>query len=234
MNAVLQVERLSRTYQGPGDTVRAVDDVSLAIGPREFAAIQGPSGCGKTTLLLTAGALLRPTGGKVLINDEDPYALSSDQRARFRAAHLGFVFQQFHLVPYLDVLENIVSAALAVGRKPGTHKRAVELAERFGLTDRLGHLPASLSTGERQRVALARALLNQPKLLLADEPTGNLDAENGESVLRYLAAFAEEGGSVLLVTHAARVNEYADRVIRMNRGRIEAAPFEDLPAKPLT
>jgi ABC-type lipoprotein export system ATPase subunit len=231
MNLVLQIEGLSRTYLGPGGDVRAVDDVSLTIGAREFVAIQGPSGCGKTTLLLAAGALLRPTGGRVAINGEDPYALSSDHRAQFRAANIGFVFQQFHLVPYLDVLENIASAALAVRVKAGARDRAAELAGRFGLGDRLRHLPAALSTCERQRVALARALLNQPKLLLADEPTGNLDAENGEAVMRYLAGFAKEGGSVLLVTHATRAGEYADRVIRMNRGRIEAAPLEGLPAK---
>ena len=183
-------------------------------------AVQGPSGCGKTTLLLAAGALLRPTRGRVLVNGEDPYALSSGQRARFRAVNVGFVFQQFHLVPYLDVLDNTLVPTLALGANGGARARALELAARFGLTERLHHLPAALSTGERQRVALARALLNKPKLLLADEPTGNLDAENGQIVLRCLAEFARDGGAVLLVTHEPGAGDHASRIVRMNGGSL--------------
>jgi ABC-type lipoprotein export system ATPase subunit len=220
MSALLQIEGLSKSYPGPQGTINAVDEVSLAVGAGEFVAVQGPSGCGKTTLLLAAGALLRPTRGQVLVNGEDPYALSSGQRARFRAVNVGFVFQQFHLVPYLDVLDNTLAPTLALGANGGARARALELAARFGLTERLHHLPAALSTGERQRVALARALLNKPKLLLADEPTGNLDAENGQIVLRCLAEFAREGGAVLLVTHEPGTGDYASRIVKMNGGKI--------------
>jgi ABC-type lipoprotein export system ATPase subunit len=220
MSALLQIEGLSKSYVGSHGTINAVAEASLTVGAGEFVAVQGPSGCGKTTLLLAAGALLRPTRGRVLVNGEDPYALPPGQRARFRAVNVGFVFQQFHLVPYLDVLDNTLAPTLALGANGDARPRALELAARFGLTNRLHHLPAALSTGERQRVALARALLNKPKLLLADEPTGNLDAENGQIVLRCLAEFARDGGAVLLVTHEPGASDYASRIVRMNGGKI--------------
>jgi ABC-type lipoprotein export system ATPase subunit len=220
MSALLELEALSKSYPGPKGTVAAVDDVSLAVSAGDFVAVQGPSGCGKTTLLLAAGALLQPTRGRVLLNGQEPYTLSTGQRAQFRAANIGFVFQQFHLVPYLDVLDNIIAPTLAKSSNGDARVRALELAARFGLTDRLHHVPAALSTGERQRVALARAMLNQPKLLLADEPTGNLDAENGKLVLRSLAEFARAGGAVLLVTHEPGAGEFASRVFHMNAGKL--------------
>ena len=220
MSALLQIESLSKSYLGPMGAISAVDEVSLAVDAGEFVVVQGPSGCGKTTLLLAAGALLQPTRGRVLLKGQDPYKLSSGQRAAFRAVNVGFVFQQFHLVPYLDVLDNILAPMLALGPDGDVPARARELAERFGLTDRLRHVPAALSTGERQRVALARALLNKPKLLLADEPTGNLDADNGQIVLRCLADFARDGGAVLLVTHEPGTGDYASRIVKMNGGKI--------------
>jgi ABC-type lipoprotein export system ATPase subunit len=221
MSALLQIEGLSKSYSGPLGRINAVDDVSLTVGVGEFVGVQGPSGCGKTTLLLAAGALLQPTRGRVLLNGQDPYALSSGQRAQFRAVNVGFVFQQFHLVPYLDVLDNILAPTLALGTNGSARASAIGLAERFGLMDRLRHVPAALSTGERQRVALARALLNKPKLLLADEPTGNLDEENGQVVLRCLAGFARDGGTVLLVTHEPRAGDHASRVVKMNGGKMQ-------------
>ena len=199
-----------------------VEEVSLTVDAGEFVVVQGPSGCGKTTLLLAAGALLQPTRGQVLLNGQNPYELSSGQRAQFRAVNIGFVFQQFHLVPYLDVLDNILAPTLALSPDGDMSARARELAEQFGLTDRLRHVPAALSTGERQRVALARALLNKPKLLLADEPTGNLDAQNGQAVLRCLTQFARAGGAVLLVTHDPRAGDHAGRVLKMIGGRIRS------------
>ena len=220
MSALLQIESLSKSYPGPQGKVSAVEEVSLNLGVGEFVAVQGPSGCGKTTLLLAAGTLLQPTQGRVLINGCDPYTLSPGQRARFRAENVGFVFQQFHLVPYLDVFDNILAPTLALRRDGSARQRAVELAEQFGLTNRLRHVPAALSTGERQRVALARALLNQPSLLLADEPTGNLDEQNGQVVLRCLADFARGGGAVLLVTHEPRVGDHVSRVVTMAGGRL--------------
>ncbi len=222
MNPLLQVENLAKSYAGPKGTVSALGGVSLRINPGEFVAVQGPSGCGKTTLLLAAGALLQPTGGQVLIDGQNPYALSPELRARFRAANLGFVFQQFHLIPYLNVLDNILAASLGL-RRDGALERARELLGHFGLQDRALHLATELSTGERQRTALARALLNRPKLLLADEPTGNLDEENGKVVLRYLADFAANGGAVLLVTHDPLAGRHAGRIVRMSGGKIDGA-----------
>ena len=148
----------------------------------------GPSGCGKTTLLLVAGGLLRPENGEVSIDGTDPYSLSGEQRARFRAEQIGFVFQQFHLVPYLNVLDNVMAPALVTG-ETSARERAGILVERFGLADRLGHRPGQLSTGERQRVALARALLNEPRVILADEPTGNLDRRTAKTLFGLLVDF---------------------------------------------
>jgi putative ABC transport system ATP-binding protein len=219
MTPALQLSSLSKTYRRARETVQAVEGVSLELEPGEFVAVQGPSGCGKTTLLLTAGGLLHPTRGQVRVEGVDPYEMTSAARARFRATKVGFVFQQFHLVPYLSVLENILAPALALPRT-GLRQRARELASHFGLQDRLHHVPAELSTGERQRVALARALLNAPTLLLADEPTGNLDGDNAAIVLEHLAEFARGGGAVLLVTHDAAAARHARRVLRMKAGRM--------------
>ncbi len=218
---MIALDRLTKTYPGRGRAVTALDSVSLRVQAGEFVAVEGPSGCGKTTLLLAVGGLLRPTSGTVDIDGTDPYALSPGHRARFRATAIGFVFQQFHLVPYLSVEDNILAPSIAVP-SPGARERARALMDHFALTDRARHVPAELSTGERQRVALARALLNQPRLLLADEPTGNLDTHNAETVLGHLAEFAKNGGAVLLVTHDPRATQIAHRTIQMHAGRIEA------------
>lgn len=221
----LDVRNISKTYRGADGPVRALKDVSLTLEPGEFIAVQGPSGGGKTTLLLVIGGLLSPDTGEVLIDGTNPYVLPSDARARFRAETVGFVFQQFHLVPFLSVLDNVLAPSMAMPRWDphwGTdaQQRARELIAHFGLEHRLGHVPGELSSGERQRTALARALLNRPKLLLADEPTGNLDRDNADAVLGYLAEFARSGGSVLLVTHEATVAEFADRVITIRDGQL--------------
>jgi ABC-type lipoprotein export system ATPase subunit len=218
---VLRATNLAKAYPGPGKTVRALEGATFHVAPGELVAVQGPSGCGKTTLLLIAGGLLKPDAGQVLLAGQDPYALAPDARARFRAENVGFVFQQFHLVPYLSVLDNILAPTLA---RPAANarERAAELARRFGLADRGDHTPGELSTGERQRTALARALLHKPQLLLADEPTGNLDEASGKVVLGHLAEFAKAGGAVLLVTHDPRAAEYATRTVRMEGGRITA------------
>jgi len=216
---MLHLENLAKTYRGRAKEVHALDDCRLDAGPGEFVAVQGPSGCGKTTLLLVAGGLLRPDGGRVTLDGNDPYALSPDDRARWRSECVGFVFQQFHLVPYLTVLDNVLAPSLAKG-SADAGERARDLIEHFGLTDRTDHVPAELSTGERQRVALARALLNRPKVVLADEPTGNLDGASAERVLGYLGEFAAGGGAVLLVTHDPRAAGYAQRTVRMLDGRL--------------
>ncbi|MFI4848565.1 MAG: ABC transporter ATP-binding protein [Gimesia chilikensis] len=216
---LLELEQLSKSFKsGPG-RVQAVDGVSLTVDATQFVAIQGPSGCGKSTLLLMAGGLLSPDSGQVLIEGSNPYRLSSDQRARFRSQHLGFVFQQFHLVPYLNVLDNVLTPALASNRSQA-RERARALIEQFGLEQRLHHTPAQLSTGEKQRVALARALFHQPKILLADEPTGNLDSENSTIVLNALSQFAADGGCVLMVSHDDQAVQSAQRVLGIRDGRL--------------
>lgn len=216
---LLELVELSKSYKSGSKRVQAVDGISLAVDAGEFLAIKGASGCGKSTLLLMVGGLLSPDSGQVLIEGTDPYALSSDQRARFRSTHLGFVFQQFHLIPYLNVLDNVLTPALATNRSQAK-ARANELISHFGLEHRVHHTPAELSTGEKQRVALARALFHQPKVLLADEPTGNLDSENSEIVLNALNQFAKDGGCVLMVTHDDQAVKSAQRVLGIKAGRL--------------
>ncbi|MFK7776882.1 MAG: ABC transporter ATP-binding protein [Gimesia sp.] len=216
---LLELEELSKSFKSGPNQVQAVDGVSLTVDAGEFLAIKGPSGCGKSTLLLMVGGLLSPDSGRVMVEGTDPYTLSADQRAHFRSTQIGFVFQQFHLVPYLNVLDNVLVPALAT-RFSNANERAVELIMRFGLENRMHHTPAELSTGEKQRVALARALFHQPKVLLADEPTGNLDSENSEIVLQALSQFAKDGGCVLMVTHDDQAVKSAQRVLGIKAGRL--------------
>ena len=217
--AMIEAQRLTKTYQTGEGPVHAIHDVSLSLDQGEFIALQGPSGCGKTTFLLIAGALLRPDGGALRVNEQDPYALSPDARAAFRAETIGFVFQQFYLIPYLTVLENVLCPS-AARRSPDAPGRAAELVDQFSLSERAHHTPGRLSTGERQRVAMARALLNDPKIILADEPTGNLDEDNARVVLNSLREFAHSGGTVLMVSHNTAVTQTADRTIHLHNGSI--------------
>jgi len=219
---LVDIQDARKTYQGASGQVLAVDGVSLSVDGGEFVAVQGPSGCGKSTMLLIAGGLLTPESGSVQIGGEDPYALTADARSKFRADNIGFVFQQFHLVPYLSILDNALAPSIATGSKDA-EQRARELLDQFGLSHRLEHTPGELSSGERQRTALARALLNEPKVLLADEPTGNLDTENATEVLKHLRKFAASGGAVLLVTHDAQAAATADRVIHLRDGKLDTA-----------
>jgi putative ABC transport system ATP-binding protein len=216
---MLRLNSVTRSFVKDGRTITVLDGLSLEMRPGDFVAVQGPSGCGKTTLLLTCGLLLTPNAGAVTILQSDVYKLSADARAAFRARHIGFVFQQFHLIPYLNVCENILAPAAALCT-PEVERRARELLERFGLKDRDRHYPAELSTGERQRACFARALLHQPSLLLADEPTGNLDGDNACIALDAMADFAAGGGMVLLVTHDERAAARARLVCRMKQGRL--------------
>jgi ABC-type lipoprotein export system ATPase subunit len=218
---MLKLEGITKTYRGP-QAVEALREIDLALEAGDFIAVQGPSGSGKTTLLLIAGGLLEPESGRVLVEGVDVYALSNESRARLRASRVGFVFQQFHLLPYLSVLDNVLAPILAMPSADAAG-RARELIGRLGLGPRERHVPAELSTGERQRTALARALLNRPRLLFADEPTGNLDAANAKIVLDALAEFARAGGAVLMVTHDAAVAARAGRVVRLVAGRLDAA-----------
>jgi putative ABC transport system ATP-binding protein len=216
---MLTIDSISKQYSKREGNVAAVRGVSLELKKGDFVAVRGPSGCGKSTLLLAAGGLLQPDNGRVMVQNQNLYTLSSDQRAIFRAEHIGFVFQQFHLIPYFTVFENILSPEAAL-ITPNANKRARDLMEKFQLTSRQHHYPSELSTGEQQRTALARALLNNPEIILADEPTGNLDEANAEVVFGFFKEFSRSGGAVLLVTHDARAAAHVQRTITMKDGVI--------------
>jgi len=217
---VIRVEGVSKVYRSRRGEVRALDAVDLTVAQGEFVAVRGASGSGKTTLLLTIAGMVHPTSGRVWVNDTDVYALSGRQRARFRASHVGFVFQMFHLVPYLNVLENTLVPTIAGGGR-ADRARATELLDRFGMTQRAHHKPAQLSTGERQRAALARAIMNQPNLILADEPTGNLDPDHATEVMGYLAELHRAGTTIVLVTHEDVAENYAQRTVSIRNGRLD-------------
>ena len=218
----LSLKEIEKAYRkGKSKMVKAVDGISVHLDSGELVTVTGPSGCGKTTLLLMAGGLMNPDKGEVLLGDSNLYELSPEERDRERAKKIGFVFQQFYLVPYLNVLENVLIPT--IGSRNGTssaEKRAKGLISRFNLTGRMDHKPGELSTGERQRVALARALINSPRVLFADEPTGNLDDDNAEAVLKFISEFASEGGSVLLVTHDKRISSHSQRAYQMKSGKL--------------
>jgi len=216
---MIRLENVSKVYRTANGPVHALREVTLEVEPGEFVAVQGPSGCGKSTLLLIAGGLSMPTSGRVVVGGEELPAVSPAERANFRAERVGFVFQMFHLLPYLNVVQNVVAAALP-GRHAAARQRAAKLLKKFQLGRRLSHRPAELSAGERQRVAIARAMVNQPDLVLADEPTGNLDPQSATGVLDLLAEFHRGGGTVLLVTHQEQAAGYAGRTIQLQDGSV--------------
>jgi putative ABC transport system ATP-binding protein len=219
--AVIVTEGLSRTYPMGHTVVQALREVSLEIRRGEFVALMGASGSGKSTLLTLLGCLDTPTAGRYLLEGEDVGRLSPDARAVVRNRHIGFVFQTFNLLPQLSALDN-VTLPLLYGPPQNSPRRAAGLLERVGLGDRLHHRPKELSGGERQRVAIARALVTDPALLLADEPTGNLDSATGEEILRLLAELNAEGRTIVLVTHDPHVAEKAHRTLTLRDGRIIA------------
>ena len=218
---MIRCDEVTKIFRKNGSEVTSLDRFTAEVTEGEFVAVRGPSGSGKTTLLLTLGGMQRPSDGSVQLAGRDLYALSPAERARLRSSEIGFVFQMFHLVPYLDLLGNVL---LACPGKPSAEvrQRASGLMDELGLADRASHRPGELSAGERQRLAVARALLNQPKLILADEPTGNLDPENAAEVIRHLAEFHRGGGTVVLVTHGAAADAHADRTLRLEQGRLVA------------
>ena len=218
-HAVVRIQDLAKYYSRGGDRVAAVDGISIEVPPKRFEVLRGPSGSGKSTLLLAAGGLLHPDGGQVIVCGEDLYAMSPGKRAAFRGHNIGFVFQQFHLVPYLTVLENAKMPGLALNID-NLDDRAAQLLARFRLGHRLKHFPSELSTGERQRVALARALIADPGVLLADEPTGNLDMENEQIIVDCLREYVEKGGAVLMATHGLRADGF-DQVYELKDGKLQ-------------
>ena len=219
---------------GPAGRARAVlDDVDLDVAAGEIVAVLGPSGSGKSTLLHLLGGLDRPTRGSVRICDVRLDGLSERRLARFRARELGFVFQAFHLVPELDALENVLLPARLAGDGRAARLRAEELVERLGIAAVARQLPARLSGGERQRVALARALVMEPRVILADEPTGSLDEENGRAVLALLAAALGADRAIVVVTHDAATAAIATRTIRLRDGRVEREAGGELLTAPV-
>ena len=212
----IELFEVTRRYDGGGETVVALDSVSIAVERGSFVAVMGPSGSGKSTLLNVVGLLDSPDEGRVRVDDEDVTDISIDERTRLRKGTIGFVFQDFHLIPTLSALENVVMPTIF---DPDPKRdRAAELLERVGLGDRLDHLPDELSGGQKQRVAIARSLINDPSIVLADEPTGNLDRDTGERILSELTAVTDAGVSVVAVTHDPAVAEYADRTIELRDG----------------
>lgn len=221
VNHLLEVRDVSHLY-GEGDgATHALRNVNLAVDDGEFVAVMGPSGSGKSTLLATLGGLQRPTSGKVLADSLDVYGLTPDGRADFRREYLGFVFQSFHLVTYLSVLENVMlSLAVSPLSREEKRSRAHETLTRVGLSGKAHKLPEMLSGGEQERVAIARAIVNAPPILLADEPTGNLDSVNTGIILDLLGDLNASGQTVVMVTHSAQASRAASRIVTMADGQV--------------
>jgi putative ABC transport system ATP-binding protein len=218
-HTILSAHQLHKEYGHAAALVRAVDDVSLTVAKGESVAIVGPSGCGKSTLLYLLGGLERPTAGTIELAGQPIHDAPESSLARQRRYALGFVFQAFHLVDELTAQENVELPALLAGASPRTaRERARELLRQVDLEDRAGHLPSTLSGGQRQRVAIARALANAPLLVLADEPTGNLDSAATTEVLRLFEQLRQDGQTLVIVTHDPRVAATADRLISMRDG----------------
>ena len=220
---MISLQSVSKRFQHRGKPVAALANVTLEIAKGDFVAIIGPSGSGKSTFLHLVGGMLSPTEGKVRIENDSVYDLTSDQRSALRKKKIGFVFQTFNLVPYLTALENVQVPLVLAGRgEEEQQRRAESLLRRVGLSDRLDHKPSELSVGQQQRVALARMLANDPALILADEPTGNLDPETSASIMDFLVELNTEGRTIVMVTHDLRVADRAKRALRLVNGSIQA------------
>ncbi|MEF8900065.1 MAG: ABC transporter ATP-binding protein [Halovenus sp.] len=214
----VELDAVTKRYEGAA-TVTALADVSLAVDHGEFATVVGPSGSGKSTMLNMLGLLDAPTAGTVRLDGQDVTDLDDEELTDARREHIGFVFQDYHLLPTLTAVENVT---LPTAFEPGSATdRAVDLLQQVGLGDRLDHTPDELSGGQKQRVAIARSLINQPDVLLADEPTGNLDRDTGTRILETVKGICERGVAVIAVTHDELVTEYADRSVRLVDGRLD-------------
>ena len=221
---MITLEHIEKKYDLGEVEVAALDDVSLKIGQGEYVAVMGPSGSGKSTLLNILGILDNPSGGKYLLEGHEITDLPDKERARIRNKHFGFVFQSFNLFPELSAMENVMLPMSYAGIAFSQRKqRSAELLEWIGLGDRLYHLPTMMSGGEQQRVAIARALANEPDLILADEPTGNLPSDKGEDILKTLEDLNKQGVTVVMVTHNEMQGQRANRIIRIQDGKIQGA-----------
>ena len=217
---MIQAQHLSKIYTKSRALIRALDDVDLTVQRGEFLVIHGSSGSGKTTLLLTLGGMLRPTSGTVVFQGQDIYSLTSGKRAQYRRRHLGFMFQKFFLVPYLTACDNIRFPLALSGASAGSEERVREVAERLRIDQRLNHLPAQLSVGEQQRVAMARAIAAEPEVILADEPTGNLDRDNRSILAQFLQEENSRGRTVVVVTHDDHLIRLGTRTVELVAGRL--------------
>lgn len=214
-------QNLSRQYGTGSAAVTAVEDINLSIELGEFVAIMGESGAGKSTLLSIMGAMNEPSTGRYLVDDIDVYGLSQDSRADFRREFLGFVFQSFHLMPYLTVVENTMLplTALKISRQE-KKEMALEALANVGLEDKADRLPSQISGGEKERVAIARAIVNRPPVILADEPTGNLDTHTSQEIMELLQKLNREGATIVMVTHSHSCFRYANRLLTVSDGKI--------------
>jgi len=228
---LVELQNVRKYYEMIGETVHALDGVDFSLAEGDFLAIVGPSGSGKSTLMHVLGFMDKPSAGRMVFDGDDVTNISPGRRAWYRANRLGFVFQAFNLLPRLNVMDNVMlPLSYCRHRVPDARPRAIAALERVGLTHRLKHSPSQLSGGERQRVSIARALVNSPRLILADEPTGNLDSKNVDRILELLTQLQKEGQTIALVTHDAHVASYASRVVTVRDGKI----VEDLRRKPAT
>lgn len=218
----IELENLKKEYKMGTEVVYALDGVSLNIKEGEIIAVVGPSGSGKSTLMQIIGGLDKPTSGKVVVDNQDINKFSQRRLAQFRNKKIGFVFQTFNLQPDYTALENVELPLIFAGIRPKSRKaKSREAIVKVGLEDRINHRPSELSGGQRQRVSIARAIVNSPKIILADEPTGNLDSKNGKRILELLKKLnKEEGVTIIIVTHDANVAAQADRIINMQDGKI--------------
>jgi len=219
---IVQFDRVGKTYQMGLVTVEALRDVSLEIQAADYLSIMGPSGCGKSTMLNLLGCLDRPSSGRFLLGSDDVSQLDDDALSTIRGTRVGFIFQSYNLIQQLTVIENIEVPLYYQGRpEPESRALAAQVAERVGLGHRLHHKPFELSGGQQQRVAIARALVNEPLIILADEPTGNLDSSSGVEILKIFDDLHEQGKTIILVTHDETISRHASRAIHLRDGQIE-------------
>jgi putative ABC transport system ATP-binding protein len=218
---VIEIESLTKIYKSGKTEFKALNNITLRIRKGDFVAIMGPSGSGKSTLMNIIGCLDRPTTGRIMLEGENISTLSDNELAEIRGKKVGFIFQKFNLIPTMSALKNVNLPMVFLGASRGDReRRGSELLEKVGLTNWATHTPSELSGGQQQRVAIARALCNNPSIIFADEPTGNLDTKTGEQIMELLVALNKEGKTILLVTHAIALKRFANRVINMLDGEV--------------
>jgi len=225
--SLIEIKKLNKAYESGDESVMALCDLDLNIERGEFISVMGPSGSGKSTLLTILGGLNHPTKGDVVVDDIPIYKLSLEKLADFRREYLGFIFQSFQLIPYLTVVENVM-VPLSITQRTNREqvKLAEEILERIGLRGKVKRLPDQLSGGEQERVAIARALVNSPPILMADEPTGNLDSKNGKEIMELFKSLNEEGQTIVMVTHNPENTAFSTRTIFLKDGRVDGHGFK--------